>query len=103
MNESKFRVGDTFCVWWEIAEVIPMKRRHFNYRLKNKANGMEVVVSRTTLDRIARGELEVSKILYHKINGNGTKGVISKYINETKPERERRTKRAIAKLKGDKR
>ena len=70
---QRYRIGQTFDVWWELVAVVPSKGRNYKYVLRNKANGNEVSLWRSSLDRVANGEESVSRVISDQIKKRGYK------------------------------
>lgn len=70
---QRYRIGQTFDVWWELVAVVPSKNRNYKYVLRNKANGNEVSLWRSSLDRVANGEESVSRVISDQIKKRGYK------------------------------
>ena len=68
MKKRKYEIGDTFDVWWEVIAISERKSagKHRHYTLKNKANGMELEITDTTLWNIADGKTTVSNVISYK-------------------------------------
>lgn len=67
MSHQRFHIGDTFDVWWEIIAIKYHRPHEPVYTLRNKANGMTIILKKRCLIGIAEGRSSVSAKICNKM------------------------------------